>query len=306
MFFTKRIIGSLTRLWIRPYRRKRPPKQRVAIVVPMPDRPELTRDERISLRHLAHYLPNHEKHLLVPAGSSWRMPGFIRHEFPRRFFGSAANHGKLLMSPRFYREFEDSEFIFFHHLDSLVLSDRLDDWCGADYDWIGAPWIRCRDSPWVRRDRVGNGGCALLRVSKAIGVLTTRHRTRPSTFWLDLFACRAPRLLVRWIEAWERAMPTATLPARLMREWREVHDPARHHRNNDVFWSDLAVLYDPGFRVAPLQAGLEFAFEVSPRTCLDMNGGRMPFGCHAWTRYDRSFWEPHLLAEPAGRAEGAA
>ena len=25
------------------------------------------------------------------------------------------------------------------------------------------------------------------------------------------------------------------------------------------------------------------------------HGGRMPTGCHAWTKYDRSFWEPHLL-----------
>jgi hypothetical protein len=27
-----------------------------------------------------------------------------------------------------------------------------------------------------------------------------------------------------------------------------------------------------------------------------MNGGNMPFGCHAWERYDRRFWEPHLLS----------
>jgi hypothetical protein len=32
-----------------------------------------------------------------------------------------------------------------------------------------------------------------------------------------------------------------------------------------------------------------------------MNGGKMPFGCHAWARYDRDFWLPFLVSE-----EGAA
>ncbi len=297
MRIRNRIAGSLTRWLVRPYRRKRRPTRLVTVVVPMPDRTELTEDERTSLRHLSHYLPDHPKHLLVPQGSSWKLPGFVSHEFPRRFFGSAANHGKLLMSRAFYRAFEDSEFLFFYHLDSLVFSSRLDDWCHAGYDWIGAPWIRCADSPWVIRNRVGNGGCSLLRVSKALQVLTARYRSKPSTFWLDAFTCHAPKKLVRWVGAWEKRMPHIGPAARLMREWHEVDDPAQHNRNNDVFWSDHAALYEPTFRVAPLEAGLNFAFEVSPRTCMVMNGGTMPFGCHAWTRYDRTFWEPHLLAE---------
>jgi hypothetical protein len=26
-----------------------------------------------------------------------------------------------------------------------------------------------------------------------------------------------------------------------------------------------------------------------------MNNHRLPFGCHAWPRYDRMFWEPYLV-----------
>ena len=40
---------------------------------------------------------------------------------------------------------------------------------------------------------------------------------------------------------------------------------------------------------------LEFSFELAPRYCFMMNGRRLPFGCHAWFRYDREFWEPFLL-----------
>ena len=55
--------------------------------------------------------------------------------------------------------------------------------------------------------------------------------------------------------------------------------------------------YLPEFKVASLEQGLRFAFEASPRTCFEMNGGRLPFGCHAWGRYDREFWTPHLLRD---------
>jgi hypothetical protein len=34
---------------------------------------------------------------------------------------------------------------------------------------------------------------------------------------------------------------------------------------------------------------------VAPRLCFELNGRKLPFGCHAWQRYDRGFWEPYLL-----------
>ena len=37
--------------------------------------------------------------------------------------------------------------------------------------------------------------------------------------------------------------------------------------------------------------------EVSPRLCFERNHRQLPFGCHAWARYDGAFWEPHLLKE---------
>ena len=66
--------------------------------------------------------------------------------------------------------------------------------------------------------------------------------------------------------------------------------------NEDYFWSDEARRFDAGFCVAPFEAGLAFGFEAAPRLCLEFNDGRLPFGCHAWPRYDRKFWEPYLLA----------
>ena len=54
-----------------------------------------------------------------------------------------------------------------------------------------------------------------------------------------------------------------------------------NERGNDLFWSDQAKRYFPEFKVASLEQGLAFAFEMEPRRCLERTGGRMPFGCHA-------------------------
>lgn len=294
----RRLISISTRSLVRPFQRSRPPSKQVAILVPWPGRPELTDDERISLRHLRHYLPGHDKFLIVPHGSDFAIDGFHRIHFPTRFFGSAARHGKLLSTRGFYRAFLDYEFVFFHHLDSLVLAGNLGDWCRPDVDYIGPPWIRCADSPWVTRPRVGNGGCTLLRVDAALRALTRHLLERPSAFWFGLFTTHTPDPVVRALAHIDRILPQFWPAARLMREWREVHDPSRHNRNNDLFWSDRAALHDPSFKVASLDEGLRFAFEVAPRECFEMNGRRLPLGAHAWTRYDRSFWEPHLLPEP--------
>lgn len=295
------LMRAATGLFVRPFARKGPAPKRVAIVIPMSSRKELTEEERISMRQLLHHLGGYDKFLLVPEGVEFGLAGFRDMSFPKRFFGSAANHGKLLGTRAFYNRFLDYEFVFFYHFDSLVFSDQLAEWCARDIDYIGPPWICCEDSPWVDRPRVGNGGFTLLRVEAALKALTARYHHTPSAFWFDLFTAYSPAWFVRLLEA----MPWFWPARRLMQEWREVHDPSAHNRNNDIFWSDLAAYYDPSFRVASLEDGLRFAFEVSPRTCYEMNGRRMPFGCHAWGRYDKAFWEPHL-APAAGSGGGSS
>ena len=41
-------------------------------------------------------------------------------------------------------------------------------------------------------------------------------------------------------------------------------------------------------------SALSFAFETNPRACFELNGRRLPFGCHKWWHHDREFWEAYL------------
>lgn len=287
----------------RPYEGKRPPSKLVAVVVPLSNRPDLLPDEVVSLRHLRHFLESYDKYLLAPPEMRMRIEGFQSKRYPARFFGTVAAHNRLLGTPDFYKGFTDYEYIFFYHLDSLAFSDQLTEWCKAGWDYIGSPFINCEDTPWVKDQRVGNGGFALLRVESALKVLYNRYRQHPSTYWLDYFTRNGPRMLplIGRMERLQARFPRAPLIKRFLDEWQLTEDPNQSNRNNDIFWSDKARQYLPQFKVATFEEGLRFAFEAAPRKCFAINGGRLPFGCHAWGRYDREFWESFLI--PANEGE---
>ena len=260
----------------------------VAVVVPTSAQLVLSPDEEISLRHLAHFLGKYDRYFVSPENAAISRPGFAVETFPARYFGSTQAHGLLMFSEEIYERFRRYKYILMHHLDSLVLSDQLARWCETDLDLVGAPWLRCEDSPWVDRPRVGNGGFTLMKIESHLNVLRSkRPAVNPDEYWRTL--CGATPPLLRW-----RHLPRRYL--KRLSVFNNVRWETRRWRGNgDHFWADEAVKYWPDFRVASVEQGLQFAFEVAPRMCFELNNRRLPFGCHAWARYDRAFWEPYLL-----------
>lgn len=59
--------------------------------------------------------------------------------------------------------------------------------------------------------------------------------------------------------------------------------------HEDIFWASCDSTH---FRVAPFDIALKFAFEKDVRQCYSLNGCELPFGCHAWEKYDFPFWRP--------------
>lgn len=276
----------------------RKPVKRVAIMVPLPS-PQLSEDDEISMRHLRKHLDGYEKFLLVPQGMPVDLDGFSVLELDRRHFGSATNHNRMLYRTDFWENFADYEYVLMYHLDALVFSDQLQEWCDRGLDYIGSPFLRCADAPWVREERVGNGGFALYCVSSVLKVLWNRYADDPSRYFHDRFwrQIEFQRKLLRPVRAampaWLKGRATAPLRSQLKKmDHTEVNE-----RGNDLFWSDQAKRFLPEFRVASLEDGLAFSFEMEPRRCLERTGGRMPFGCHAFGRYDRAFWEEHFLKD---------
>ena len=298
----RKALRALTRLFVPPHQPKRP-SRKVAIVVPLSTRPALLPEEEVSLRHLRHFLGAYDKYLIAPAGASIQRDGFNTVHFPRKFFGSLAAHARMGFWPPFYEAFQDYEYILIYHLDALVFSDELMQWCDAGWDYIGAPWLPCSDTPWVKQPAVGNGGFALMKVESSLRALNNRYRDDPLTYWADLLTSNGHRLtpVFRMLETLKRRFPDARVVQWPLERWEKSENPARYGLNNDFFWAFHAVRYLPSFKVAPVDAALQFAFEGSPRMCFELNQQRLPFGCHAWAKYDRAFWEQFLLRGSEGR-----
>jgi len=273
-----------------------PPKKRVAIVVPISTRPQLTEGERTSLRHLLRFLGGYDIFYLVPPDTSPDLPEdatIIR--FPAKYFGSNLAHSRLQLSPDLYEQFIDYRYILMYHLDALVFSDELEAWCDKGFDFIGAPWFRTEHTAWVTSPEVGNSGFALMNVRGFLRVLYSRRRWKSVAQELR-HAGRKP------VSGLARIASIVWALRRLL----PLRNDVRSHIDylmsegqlSDLFWSRDARHFDPGFKVAAVDEALYFAFETNPAGCYEKTGHRLPFGCHAWEKFDPDFWEPFLLPDP--------
>jgi hypothetical protein len=273
---------------------RKQPSKLVAVVVPLSNRPELTPEEEISLRHLTHFLGRYDKYIVVPKNLQINFPEFGVKRFDCKYFGSVEAHKKLILSSKFYKSFLDYKYILIYHLDSLVFSDQLEQWCKLDYDFIGAPWIKHKDAPYFGKpafeNKVGNGGFALQKIESFLKVFYSPiQQIDPAQYWGKNYASKS------------KFLQYLNLPKKYLKHLR-IFNSARwemsgYRGNFELFWADRAPHYYPNFKIAPVEVALRFAFECVPRYCFELNNYTLPFGCHAWHRYDRDFWEPFLLAK---------
>jgi len=266
-------------------------KETVAIVVPI-YRSNMTSDEEISFQRLFRFLRGYEIYGVVPQRLDVRHAGLGIRKFDDKFFSNTASYSRLLLSREFYEAFSDYEYVLIYQLDCLVFSDRLTQWCDKGFDYIGAPWFKSRTDPEKGFSRVGNGGFSLRKVQSFLKVIdSTRYLEEPVSYWEDL-------CLRRFSDIQDLAMPQKVI--KKLRILRDLRRGVRWYMseytlNEDRFWSDRATLFCPDFKIAPIDVGLEFSFERFPKYCFEQNKHTLPFGCHAWTKYDQTFWESHLF-----------
>lgn len=147
-------------------------KNDVMVVIPVYRNP--VDYEMISLQQCLRMLGNYPMTLVAPASMDvsiyLSLHPFFVERFDDSFFAGTFQYSQLLLSQAFYRRFSSYSYILIHQLDVFVFSDRLIDFCRQGYDYIGAPVPRWG---WPElRNRVGNGGISLRRVSSCLKVLS--------------------------------------------------------------------------------------------------------------------------------------
>ena len=266
-----------------------------AVVVPL-YRTALDETEAIALAQCCNVLGRHPLAFVAPdaldvgpaLAIAAREGAAVRVErFDSRWFRSTGTYNALLLAKPFYERFAAHDYILVHQLDAFVFADELERFCALGYDYIGAPWSH---DP-ARGRIVGNGGFSLRKVSTALRVLGLPEAYAPQALAL---AWRRHAILRRTItDLFERDRRLD----RIMQSDDFLPLWLAHlmHVNEDGFWGQNCDKL-PFFTTAPYRDALAFSFETDPATALERNGGRLPFGCHAWQHVAPDFWRPRIVA----------
>jgi hypothetical protein len=269
----------------------------VAIAVPLSDRNSLSEDEKVSLWHLEKYLSAYDRYFIMPESLDFQVDGFKEKRFHSSYFGSVDAHRKLLFSRKFYETFQEYGFLLIYHLDALVFSDQLKEWCNMGFDYVAPPWIKHPEAPYSGNQeyegKVGNGGFSLRKIDSFLSIIDSK------AIWQRHPVRRIKRAL-RYAKSMRKYY--IFFEALLYNHYKYngvKQEMDAYVHNEDHFWPNRASHYHQPFKVAPVNIALQFAFECVPRHCYELNDRQLPFGCHAWNRYDPEFWKPFMIPKTA-------
>lgn len=262
--------------------------KKVAVIVPL-YKESLTINERFSFEITLSTLSKHDIYVICPKRLSAYMAvlskdigmSFYVMFFDDKYFYSIRSYNKLMTSISFYKKFQDYEYILIVQTDALVIFDNLLDWCNCGYSYIGAPWFNGfeKEKDDMSFLGVGNGGFSLRKVSDFVKCLSSLRYipnvlvVRPS----NIFS------IIKWAKY---------IKHHIIYSYNCT--PFYPKINEDVFWGILVPLCNKYFIVPAPEIALSFAFEVNPEYLFEMNGRKLPFGCHAWEKYDLTFWRSIL------------
>lgn len=213
----------------------------------------------------------------------------IKHLHPL-FFKGIEQYNRLLLSSFFYNQFISYDYILIYQLDAYVFRDELDMWISKGYSYIGAPWFKDFDKSessemlWA----VGNGGLSLRRVNDFLDVFNYKGKVFSFQFLWKKY---------RSYPFWKKCLrfPKVVIQYYFKNDTAHLYD--LFGENEDHFWSFHASKLNPNFKIAPIEDALAFAFECNPQKMFELNHQQLPFGVHAWEKYDKPFWDNYMQAK---------
>lgn len=264
-------------------------KNLCAIVIPI-YKNSLSSFEEKSLKQCVKILSKYQFIFVSPHGLDMREINTIMGQkeysvelFKNEYFASIESYSRLMMSKDFYRRFyKKYEYILIYQLDCFVFYDQLTEWCHRGYDYVGAPWfIDCEEHKsqgdlWI----CGNGGFSLRKISYFIKVLSW-----PFPFkWNVTLIAR--RFYFKLLLSFFRGTGNVTL---------YELDSSIVGNQEDLFFSYYTRNTPVAPNIPPAEVAMSFAFEKSPSYLYELNNKKLPFGCHAFHKWEYdSFWKKFI------------
>jgi len=244
------------------------PQNPVAVIIPIYKR-ELSSYEKISLARCLSVLGNFPVIVIAPVRLSDSLirsqtsSNVLIEHFDDSYFADIDGYNRLMLRVEFYERFKKYAYILIHQLDAFVFSNELIEWCRRGYDYVGAPWIGIDMVKFVDN-----------HFDHGIGKYLRYIGMKPKHVGNGGFSLRKVK----------SAMIALSLLKKTAKNWTHYED---------IFWSievPKHLLFF--FKIPDANIARKFSFELEPRRCYKDNFNRLPFGCHAWQKYDIDFWRP--------------
>ena len=264
---------------------------RLVVVTPIYKK-DISKDESLSIQSSLVHLKAYDKVIIAPNKFMndeeflmiWKNYGHKIVFFDDKHFVSSESYNKFMMNKEFYKAFKKYEYMLMYQLDVLVFSDSLDYWISKKIDYVGAPWI-VEDEDGKHFQGAGNGGLSLRNIQTFIKVLESKKLFDKKENFMRLpLDVTFKNILILWL----------LLRYNLTRSFASLYRRL-YSGNEDGFWAYYATFFVKDFKVATVKESLLFAFERYPEFCFEQNEGVLPFGVHAWERYNPAFWEKHQV-----------
>ncbi len=201
-------------------------------------------------------------------------------KIPGHWQDSIQSYNKLKLSRFLYQIFADYEFLLTYELDAFVFKDELLDWCDKGFDFIGAPWFKGLSDPTIPYEflGVGNSGFSLRRISRMREILKRNYLPKPT---LKDFVRLEFKKICRYYYGSVKNLGRENYTIQ-----KYVSTP------EDLFIYEYGMKYE--IAIPKPDIAMQFSFEVNPSLLYSMNMMNLPFGCHAWARYELEFWKSVL------------
>ena len=190
--------------------------------------------------------------------------------FDNSYFENINGYNRLMLSKKFYKKFLQYKFILIYQLDAYVFKDELLYWCKQNYDFIGAPHAshdnQIDEIQFLKGYRnflnfINNVFKSDHKISNVGNGGFSLRKTR--TFYRLLFFLRFK-----------------------VKDWGT--------NNEDGFFKYWGNILYPITKLPSDEIALRFSIETSPALSLSKIGNQLPFGCHAFEKYEPLTWQPFI------------
>lgn len=205
--------------------------------------------------------------------------------FDELFFKGIDGYNKLMLSTAFYERFQRFEYILIYQLDCFVFRNELDEWIGKGYDYIGAPWLHNDRRPWWTTKN---------KIKYKLKHYYKRYLNKENSISLGYYKVGNGGFSLRKVQTFINIIRQFDGSRRIER-YRNAD--GNYLYAEDVFWGCEVNRYRRNIKIPPYRKALSFAFDINPSLCYELNGEKLPFGCHAWYRYEIDFWRPFIQKE---------